>query len=514
MKNTFFLKNSKVLFFALLMIFASNACTDLEEEQYAEIGQSAADDIEKSLADPEKTVLGAYNRLGNTFGGHGGLFSMQEVSSDEMMIPQRGGDWYDGGYWLRTHRHEFGSDIPGLNGTWSTLYSVIAVCNRGIGKAPTLFPTQSASVIAELRALRALCYFYLCDMFGNVPLIKTYPGDLAEAATKPRAEIYSFVESELNAAAPTLSKNATYGRINFWTAKSILAKLYLNAQVYKGAAEWDKCIAACDEIIGSGKYALESDYYANFVATNENSKENIFVIPYDEVKRQGFNLVQMTLHYGSQKTFNTQQQPWNGYCSLAEFYNSYEADDKRKANFLAGQQFESDGKTKIEDPGAEANDPDGKPLNFDPNINEHFPNCLRQAGVRVGKFKFKLGVTPNMDNDYPIFRLGDIILSKAEALWRKNAGDATALTLVNQIRTRAGAKALTSLTADNLLAERGRELFAESWRRSDMIRFGKFFKKYDKFKLVDGEAACKGLFPIPKDQLNSNTSLKQNECYN
>ena len=513
MKNIFSLANLRVLVVGCFLMTAGNACTDLKEEQYSEVGQATADEIEKNLADPEKIVLGAYNKLGG-FGNHGGIFSMQEISSDEMIIPQRGGDWYDGGYWLRTHQHQFGSDIPGLDNTFSTLYSCIAVCNRYIGKGPVLIPSKSTEIVAELRALRALCYFYLCDMFGNVPLIKSFPGVLEEAVTKPRLEIYNFVESELNAATVGLSKNATYGRINYWAAKSILAKLYLNAQVYKGAAELDKCIAACDEIINSGKYSIEPDYFSNFNPTNNNSKENILVVPYDEVKRQGFNLPQMTLHYASQKTFKLRDQPWNGYCSLAEFYNSYDANDKRKANLIAGQQFEADGVTKIIDDGAETADPDGKPLNYTPEVNELFPNALRQAGARVGKYKFKEGATPNLDNDFPLFRLGDIILSKAEALWRKNAADATALLLVNQIRTRAGATPFTSLNTDNFLAERGREMFAESWRRNDMIRFGKFFKKYDKFKTLDGEAACKGLFPIPKGQINSNSQLKQNECYN
>jgi starch-binding outer membrane protein, SusD/RagB family len=513
MKNVFSLKNLKVLAIGFFLMTAGNACTDLKEEQYSEVDQTTADEIEKSLADPEKIVLAAYNKVSG-FGGHGGIFSMQEVSSDEMLIPQRGGDWYDGGYWLRTQKHEFGSDIPGLDGTWGMLYGCISVCNRTISKAPLLLPSKATEISSELRALRALCYFYLCDMFGNVPLIKSYPGVLTEAATKPRAEIYAFVESELNAASAGLSKNPTYGRINYWAAKAILAKLYMNAQVYKGAPELDKCLAACEEIITSGKYALEADYYSNFSATNNNSKENILVVPYDEVKRQGFNLPQMTLHYASQKTFKLTDQPWNGYCSLAEFYNSYDATDKRKANLIAGPQFDADGTTRLLDDGAESNDPDGKPLNYTPEINELFPNCLRQAGARIGKYKFKTGATPNLDNDFPLFRLGDIILTKAEALWRKSPTDAVALTLVNQIRTRAGAAAFTALTADNLLAERGREVFAESWRRNDMIRFGKFFKKYDKFKTVDNEAACKGLFPIPKGQINSNSQLKQNECYN
>lgn len=513
MKNIFSLNNFKVLTLGLGLMMAGYACTDLTEDQFSEVGQEEADEIEKGLADPQKLVLSAYNKIGG-FGGHGGIFSMQEISSDEMMIPQRGGDWYDGGYWLRTHRHEFGSDIEGLNNTWNMLYGCIAVCNRSIYKAPILIPSQGEAIAAELRALRALCYFYLCDMFGNVPIIKSYPGNLEEAATKSRAEVFAFVESELNAVTPSLARTKTYGRINYYAAKAILAKLYLNAQVYTGTAKWAECVTACNDVLTGSPYSMEADYYTNFKTNNDVSNENLLVIPYNRTTRTGFNLPQMTLHYASQATYNLRDQPWNGYCSLAEFYNSYDNTDKRKKNFVAGPQFGADGVTPIEDPSAENSDPDGKPLNYTPQINEHFPNCLRQAGVRIGKFEFASGATPDLDNDYPLFRLGDIILTKAEALWRQNNASVEALTLVNQIRTRAGVTPFASLTADNLLAERGREMFAESWRRNDMIRFGKFFKRYDQFKLLDNEAACKGLFPIPKPQLNSNVALKQNECYN
>ncbi len=225
----------------------------------------------------------------------------------------------------------------------------------------------------------------------------------------------------------------------------------------------------------------------------------------------------MTLHYVSQETFSLREQPWNGYCSLAEFYNSYDNTDKRKGvsgnqkirgNFLAGQQFKADGVT----PGVDgsADDADGPNVFFTPEINAHFPNCQRQAGVRVGKFEFPQGSTTSLSTDFQIFRYADILLVKAEALWRKSAGDATALALVNQIRARAGQPAFASLTADNLLAERGREMFFEAWRRSDLIRFGKYNEAR---QWKPASADCKQLWPIPRQQIDANKNLKQNPCY-
>ena len=225
----------------------------------------------------------------------------------------------------------------------------------------------------------------------------------------------------------------------------------------------------------------------------------------------------MTLHYSSQETFNLTFQPWNGYCTLQEFYNSYDDNDRRKgeygnqqvrSNFHAGPQFKSDGVTPLIDSGFD--DPDGEHIVFTPEINEHSPGCYRQAGARVGKYQFSLGSTNNLNNDFPIFRFADILLAKAEALWNMNSGDADALALVNQVRQRAGADAFTELTADNLLAERGREMFYEGWRRSDLIRFGQWTAEWD-FKPASGDHTT--LMPIPANQIAANPNLQQNPGY-
>lgn len=513
----------KALLAGLFVIAFNQSCSDLEENLYDQI---KADEFFKNEEEFIAALGAAYTSL-YFFQNHGNYMSLQEVSSDEIMIPQRGGDWFDGGQWLNAHRAEFNPADENLRNAWSNLFNGVNTCNRLIFQFNKLInegavdPALATPFISELRTLRALYYLWLVDSFGNVPLVDKFDvpaGFLPTNAT--RAEVYAFIDKELTEAVPNLSKKkdgTTYARINFYTGKAIQAKLYLNAAVYKGGAEWDKAIAATDEIINSGLYSLEGDYFANFNSNNAGSAENIFVIPYDQVNATGFNLPQMTLHYVSQATFNLRDQPWNGYCSLQEFYNSYDNTDKRKGisgnqkirgNFHAGPQFAADGTTPVKD--GSADDPDGPNLVFTPEINAHFPNCQRQAGVRVGKFEFPLRSTPDLNTDFPIFRYADVLLMKAEALWRKSAGDATALALVNQIRTRAGVPAFTALTANDLLAERGREMFFEAWRRSDLIRFG----KYDEARRwKPASQPTKQLWPIPRQFLDANRNLKQNPGY-
>ena len=312
------------------------------------------------------------------------------------------------------------------------------------------------------------------------------------------------------------------------------------------ASQWDKAIAACNNIINSGIYALTANYVDNFTQNNQNSKEFIWAIPFDHIKFGGFNLNMMTLSYLNQATYNINAQPWNGFASTAEFYNSYidpvqnpgpqgtvvgidplgtpttGTDDKRmRANFIVGPQFSSGG-ARLSDDGADATDPDGKPFTFTPYINQLEPGAWRQSGARIGKWQMYLGMTNNLDNDFAIFRYADILLTKAEASARKaaNWSDASVLAVVNQIRTQhGGVTALPSLTAETFLAERSREMFAEAWKRQDMIRFGTYNKKTD-FHDVDAADNLGpnginhlNIFPIPDAQINANKNLKQNPGY-
>ncbi|MCB9281342.1 MAG: RagB/SusD family nutrient uptake outer membrane protein [Lewinellaceae bacterium] len=512
------LHNLKYLFIAVLILGFNQSCTNLDEELFDTV---TGDNFFKTDEEFIAALGAAYTRL-YSIGNHGGYMSSNEVASDEAMIPQRGQDWFDGGVWLRQHQHTYNLEEGQLNGSWGDLYGSVSTCNRLIAQFEQLANPATDPFIAELKVLRGYFYWQLLDMFGNIPVITSFADADPNPPTVPRKDVYNFLVQDLEKEVAKLPKTidgTTYGRMQYYAGKTLLAKLYLNAEIYSGTPEWAKAEAACDEVINSGVYSLESDYFTNFNTNNSGSSENILSVPYDEVFAEGFNLPMMTLHYTSQATWNFTDQPWNGWCTMKEFYNSYDDSDKRKGvwgsqkvrgNFLAGPQYASDGVTRLIDDGAEAADPDGKPVTFTPELNELFPNALRQAGVRIGKFEFKNGGRTSLSNDFPIFRYADVLLMKAEAQWRQNASSATALALVNQVRARAGVPDFTELTADNLLAERGREMFYENHRRTDLIRFGQYNKAWE-FK--PASQPFRNIYPIPRAQLDANPNLAQNPGY-
>lgn len=497
------LRSIKTICIGGLMALTLVSC-ELEQEVLTGVTRDQLrNDAPPELAEVLKQS--AYSRLmgGGSYGGHGGFWSYQEITSDEVAIPVKGGDWNDGGIWVRAHRHIWNVDDGELNGIWNMAYGVIAETNLLIQQYPDV-----EALTAEMRVLRAMGYLWLLDNFGSVPLIIETTINPAPPSNTSQ-ELFNFIESSVLDNVALLSKDNKKINLNFWTAHMILAKLYLNAEVYTGTPMWDKAEEMVDVIMNDGPYSLSPNYFANFASNNANSVENMFTLPYDANNAGGFNLAQMTLHYESQKTFDLVDQPWNGYAALEEFYNSYDDADLRKDNFIAGPQFESDGVTRLRDDAGFDGDPDGVEIDFTPAINELEPNAFRQAGARIGKFEFARGAQPNLDNDFPVFRYADVILMKAEA--RLKRGDAAGgLSFVNMVRSRAAMPDYTELTMDNLLEERGREMFAEGWRRSDLIRFNKFGSTWWQ---KPASAATRARFPIPLNQIQSNPNLTQNLGY-
>ncbi len=531
------------------LLLAGLSCTKLDETPYL-YDKVTGDRIGKTDLEVSSLVGAAYSNLAG-IGGNNHYNPLNEVTTDEEIVPTRGPDWGDGGHWVRLKQHKYVSTDPLPSNGWSFNYSGISTCNRLIATLTTINTPSALAYIPELKTLRAIYYYWLLDWYGNVPLSIDFK-DLTPPTNATRAAVYAFIESELITNAPLLKKPttipdiATYGRMNYYVAQACLAKLYLNAQVYTGTPQWDKCIAACNAIVNSGIYKLSPNYVDNFVQNNQNSPEFIWAIPFDHVKFTGFNFDMMTLSYLNQATYNINAQPWNGFASTAEFYNSYidpaqnpgpsgtvvgldplgtpttGTDDKRmRANFLVGPQYSSTG-ARLSDDGADATDPDGKPFTFTPYINELQPGAWRQSGARIGKWQFYLGMTSDLDNDFAIFRYADILLTLAEATARKssNWNDPVALALVNQIRVQhGGVTPYSTMTAATFLGERGRETFAEAWRRQDMIRFGTYNNAY-LFHPADpaDNLGPNGLnhlnvFPIPDAQINANKNLKQNAGY-
>ena len=490
--------NIKLLLGCSALMLAGQSCTDLTETTYDVIPTSGTFG---STAGQQAALIGPlYNGLGDYYGNMSNL----NTTTDEQIVPTRGGDWKDSDNWKRLYQHTWEpvADNGQFNGPWTWCYNNITSINQQLGTI------TDANTKAELRALRAFFHYQAMDLFGNVII-----SDAVTAATpkqSTRAEVFAFVEKELLAVYPNLSDvsgGAYYGRMNKYVVDMILAKLYLNAQVYTGTARWADCITRCTNLISSGKFQISGDYLSNFAVQNQNSPETILATPFDKSKRGGFNHQMKTLHYLSQLTYNLGTAPWNGWATVTEFYNSFDDKDLRKKQWLVGQQYKSDG-TPLKD--------DALPMVFRPEVESFVFDAGangRLAGARSQKYEIQKNNTfTDQDNDFVVYRLADVYLMRGEANFRLgNVG--AALPDFNVVRKRAGMPDYTAatLTLNEILAERGRELAWEQHRRQDLIRFGAFTKAW-RFK--DAEADNhRTLFPIPKDQLSLNPSLKQNPGY-
>ena len=520
-----FSKIGKYAFAGLLLIGVNQSCTDLETEIYSEI---ETDDFFQSEEEIISALGAAYTSL---YGYMGDPFAVQEVTTDEVVVPTRGNDWDDGGNWRRLHLHTYVPNDPFMNGAWNFNFGGVNTCNRllfqfeQLGVIGANSGPEGASAEAELTALRAFFYAQLLDMFGNVPIVDNFdvPAGFAPE-NNSSAEVFAFVEESLLSSMDNLDKTvggSAYARMNFYTAQAVLANLYMNAEKYTGQARYDDALTALNEIMDSGRFALAGNFFDNFKTDNAASPEIIFAIPYDQIFATGFNINARTLHYGSQQTYDFTFQPWNGYCSLEEFYNGYDDSDVRKDQFIQGQQFTLGGE-EVLDSGAEAGDFNGPPLFFQAEINELGPNALRQAGVRIGKYEFAIGATENLSNDFLFYRYADIMLLKAEALMRTGGDMGEAMDLVNAIRNRAGLDSMDDMDMDDLYEERRREMAFEGKARTDMIRFDKYNEEWwaKNNPAVDSEFAQPArldeevrLFPIPEPQLNANANLRQNDGY-
>ena len=507
----------KILLVILLIGVVQQSCTKLDEKVYSDITG------EKLFEDPENLIYAfgvAYTNLYQLTGHKYGVVGM-DAGTDILVVPQRGGDWYDGGEWHRWHRLTFTPDEGYVSRWWNTIFFGVNTCNRLIFQFESLEDIDATPAIAELRALRALYYYWLIDLYGNVPISTEFdvPADF-KPETRSRKEVFDFIESELLDVMPFLVKEtglAYFGRMNYYAAQMVLAKLYLNAEVYTGTAQYQKGLNACDSVMAGG-YSLTGDFFANFEEDATLSTEYILGLHFDQIEAPAFEVHLFTNHYNMQSVFGFQDACWNGICAQEKFVNSFEEVDVRRNGLLIGLQYFPDG-TPVEDPSYEKFDPtdptadfDGDPhLDHTPEINMLEPGCLRQAGARVAKYPFIEGSDRYTSNDIPIFRYADLLLMKAELLLRSGGDMGEALNLVNEVRARANATPFTELTYENRLAERGRELFAEGHRRSDMIRFGAYLGT--RWEKPDVSPDYVTLWPIPQSQIDANSNLVQNPGY-
>lgn len=511
-------------------------------------------------------VASLYNYIGGANESEGiqgtcrGIYDYNTLTTDEAMIPIRGGDWYDGGLWNAMYQHRWSADDQSLYDTWKYLYKVIVLANKSLdiisNKSALLSAAQQEEYRAEIRAIRAMFYYYAMDMFGRVPLVLSSAEQLHSSLFQgqtDRSSIFQFVFQELQQVLPSLPDQHSnkegnyYGRITQPVVNFLLAKLALNAEIYmyddwtQGYASrpkgsdihffvpasdaslrnddkvdfrklnaWETCIYYCDKLAEEG-YVLESDDSFNFSTHNETSKENIFTIPMDKnIYTNQFHYLFRSYHYTHGGVLGWGSE--NGTCATistmkANHYGEADEDARCKMNFVAGV-VKVDGHELLMD--------NGKPLEYQPfEVAQNLTNSkfVKTAGARMAKYE--VDRTSYMDgklqsNDIVLFRYADALLMKAEAKVRNGENGDEEL---NRIRARVGMP-YRKATLDNILEERLLELVWEGWRRQDLIRFGKFTGAYDLRTPLQGESSgYTTVFPIPQKCIDLNSELVQNKGY-
>jgi starch-binding outer membrane protein, SusD/RagB family len=492
------------------------SCTDLTE-----VPQDALTPSNAFRSDAE-VLAGVASVYAGLRGMMWGYYNLSEITTDELIVPTRGQDWYDNGTWLEIYRQTWGANsgsaLNDMNGAWNDLFGGVARANLMIDVISKAGGADKDRTLAELRTLRAWYYYMLQDLFGGVPLVTS-----TEVKQNPRAtrdSVFRFIESELKAALPALPNSwpaEQSGRVTKGAANAILASLYLNAQIFtgtptaggitRGAPRWQDAITAADAVINSGQYSLATDYKSNFTPDNKGSRENIFYIQHTAQPGLGMTLAMRGLHYNQ---LGVGGGPWNGFATIAETYRAYDANDIRRDVWLAGPQ-------RSFDTGQPVKDRPGAPLVFTETIAN--PDAATEGeGPRPNKFP-PLPTAPAGDahpNNYPFFRLAEMHLIKAEAM-NELGQTAAAIAEVNRVRARAfanGSPLSTSMTQAQartaIYNERLFELALEAKRRQDMIRAGTFTNARS-HKLQ--REPFKVLFPVPATQIQSNPLLTQNPGY-
>jgi len=508
------------------LLVIGQSCTDLTE-----VPQDALTPTNAFHTDAEVLagVAGVYAQLRTLE-----FWSLDEVTTDEAIVPTRGNDWYDNGAWLELHRQTWNAGsataLGDMNNAWNNLFSGVAKANLMIDVITKAGGANAPKTLAELRTLRAWYYYNLLDLFGNVPIVTGT--ELKQYPSATRSEVFAFVEKELTESRPLLPATwgaAGYGRLTQGAADAILASLYLNAGVFSkttgvNATSYNSCnvpvsggtngcaaaIAAADRVINSGVYSLNPNWKNNFALNNETSPENIFVIVHVSDQGLGEDFPMRTLHYNQLNTGDG--SPWNGLATLAEAYNAFDPADERRGMWLAGPQnsFET---------GLPVNDRTGARLSFTIDIPD-----ATQAGEGVGVRFNKFPPLPNAPkgsghpNDFTFFRLAEMYLIKAEAELEL-AQPGAALTDLNIIHSRhfTPPQAVAAVSRDAILKERLFEFAGENKRRTDLIRFGKYLNQWST-SMLNGKRDQTSkpyliLFPIPATQISSNPLLVQNPGY-
>ncbi len=549
---------------AALLALTTVGCTDLDV------------DIKSQYTEYPNSEIALSARINNAYYAFRGALGRRydeliSCNSDEYTAVSFDGDYLNGRDMSNISLHMVDADASNSQlAVYNDIQAGIVNCNQllmDLGEEE-----ENISITAPIRAARAFYTFLLMDNWGDTPIIdyKLLGDDNNAIDRSPRADVASWIESELLAVrdnCPSDVSEDTYGTPTCWMVDALLAKLYINWNVYTQdvtSASWDAnaanekladCIAACDRIIESGKFDLSDDYKDKFMYTNGSQiKDFIYAMPYDAVTAQGMT-------YARFRTWRRGQNN-NGFYSIEmtnsvggnmtltpEFVELFCLPGDRRNDVIAGSTGENIDMTTFDVyqydnttgmPTDVRNTYNGQDVTFsksitlknDPTANPPVvPNADLNCGADMTgwtqgyrSIKFFPDINDynvysrNQDNDIPIFRYADVILMKCEAITRGGSatlGD-TPMSLFNEIRAYVNAPLIESNPSlQEILDERGREFLDEHWRRNDLIRFGDFERDWG-FKNDFNPNASNPqyrLLPLARDVLNANTNWEQNPGY-
>ena len=512
----------------------------------------------------KNALLTVYNYIGGHEQSQGlqgtdrGVYDLNSFTTDEQIVPIRGGDWYDGGLWSRLFFHTWTAGEAPLKDTWDYLYKVVILCNEGIEHIDA-FQTTDADEIqelrsyrAELRAVRAMFYFYLMDLFGRVPLVTSTDIRSGEMTLSDRQTLFYWIYDELVEAMPYLKNEKSqlpntewYGRVTTYVAYFLMMKLAVNAEVYTDNDWTDNqrpdgrqiMLKSFDhrdghffeanawETVRQIAYIIYpffnlAGYYPdNFDVANETSPENIFVIPMHPLLYSNkYNYFFRSRHYchGAALGGGAENGPCATVSTIRAFgYGKEDYDARLEFNFYYDEVnvngypvYEDDGKT---------------PLVYHPLAVTSFDLSgepyEKTAGARIAKYSVDATARDDgrlSNNDIVLFRFADAMLMYAEACYRLGLIEEGLLPL-NAVYHRSNGnikQKYDDITDDILLHERLKEFMWEGWRRNDLIRFGRFHKPYDLKQDNNHEADGHTIvFPLPADMMAMHPDWKQNPGY-
>ena len=560
----------KVLVSSMLILGGLfSACSGfLDEDPKSKIPEEEAYKSEKLVY--VNTIATIYTSFGNRlYGSTDNVHTLQEFSSDAWILPGRQGDWVDGGKWQSLFLHNYGPGNATIKSTWNALYTIIGNCNTSIDNLETFIQAGGESYLQdyqyEARAVRAILYYHLVDLFGRVPLVTSSKTVMADVNQSSRSEVYQFIVDELTDCIPHLPSGKCqnmgkyYGRVTKAVGYMAMAKVAINSPILSkddwndgslvgGIAKvapyvnqagknikialdgttrdaWET-VLYCQKQIEKEGYSLQPNFSQNFSKTNDSSVENIWTQPSDGTtyKVSDYNPTR-TLHAAHASAYGL--QGWNGACATVEQmkvfkYGTDEQDPRMDMTFFYGPVF-VDGKP------IDAGLGDGAQLCYNPmdvvvDFKEDVPNqILKFAGARMSKYEVDNTTSSylNHNNDKVFWRYADALLLAAEAKVRMGqSGDAE----VNEIRDRVQAGQKSNVTLQDILDERMLEFSYEGMCRQDKIRFGTYTEPTtDRYAGVHHNVATGDyvvdntgfttVFPIPTSVLELNTKLTQNPGY-